>query len=112
MVRALTPLLVRSGTQAVFSGHEHNFQHAQADGVDYFVSGAAGKVRRGTPGQFAEARTLSWAAEPHFLLVQVEPERTLVTPVGENGAIQRLTPGGEVLIGPVEIKHRIAPSKG
>ena len=44
MVR-LIPLFERSGVKVVFSGHEHNFQHSRTDGIDYFVSGAAGKVR-------------------------------------------------------------------
>ena len=40
---ALIPLFQRAGVKAVFSGHEHNFQHSRADGIDYFVTGAAGK---------------------------------------------------------------------
>ena len=46
----LLPLFERSGVKVVFSGHEHNFQHSRTDGIDYFVSGGAGKVRERRAG--------------------------------------------------------------
>ena len=49
------PLMERfraSRVRVMFSGHEHNFQHSHVDGIDYFVSGAAGKLRRGRPDAF------------------------------------------------------------
>ena len=59
----LIELFHRSGVRAHFSGHEHNFQHSYAGGIDYFVSGAGAKIRRLTPDGFEEARTLSWSGE-------------------------------------------------
>ena len=41
----LLPLFQRAGVKVMFSGHEHNFQHSRVDGIDYFVTGAAGKFR-------------------------------------------------------------------
>ena len=67
----LVPLFSRGGVRAVFSGHEHNFQHASHDGIDYFVTGAQSKVRKGAPDDLAGAHTQSWADEAHFLLVTV-----------------------------------------
>ena len=55
-------------------GHEHNFQHGCLDDLDYVVSGAGGKVDTDPP-RTDEAGTLSWAAAPHCLLVQVAPRR-------------------------------------
>jgi len=46
-MQRLIPLFERSGVKVMFSGHEHNFQHSHADGIDYFVTGAAGKLRAG-----------------------------------------------------------------
>ena len=40
----LVPLFERAGVKVVFAGHEHNFQHSLADGIHYFVTGAAGKA--------------------------------------------------------------------
>ena len=47
----LLPLFERAGVKAIFSGHEHNFQHSRHGGIDYFVTGGAGKVRRGRPSE-------------------------------------------------------------
>lgn len=44
----LEPLFVRYGVAAVFSGHDHFYERTHPrQGVQYFVSGAGGKVRRG-----------------------------------------------------------------
>jgi hypothetical protein len=81
----LVPRYRRAGVRIVLSGHEHNFQHAEHDGIHYFVTGGAGKVRTGRPDRFAEAGTRGWAAIPHFLLVSLGRDRARVTPVGEDG---------------------------
>jgi hypothetical protein len=105
----LLPLFERAGVKAMFSGHEHNFQHSRNSGIDYFVTGGAGKVRRGTPSQdgFQDAHTVSWAGTFNFLIVTVENERMLVRPFTErNGKpepLTRFTPNGESVSGAVEI---------
>jgi hypothetical protein len=105
------PLMARfrqAGVRVVFSGHEHNFQHARVDGMDYFVSGAAGKLRRGRPDQLAEAHTVSWSDAPHFLLVSVDAEAMTVRAIGElaDGELMdvaRRGPANESLVGPIRI---------
>jgi hypothetical protein len=92
----LVPLYRRSGVRLVLSGHEHNFQHSRADGIDYFVTGAGGKLRSGRPDGFAQAFSVGWAAAGHFLLVRVEGTRATVVPLGEDGQPLRVSgPGGE-----------------
>ena len=68
----LLPLLARGGVRAMFSGHEHNFQHSHHDGIDYFVTGAGSKVRKGAPDEFEGAHTVSWSDYAHFLLVTID----------------------------------------
>ncbi|HEX8558788.1 MAG TPA: metallophosphoesterase [Pyrinomonadaceae bacterium] len=85
MIRRLVPMFRRSGVRAVFSGHEHNFQHSRVEGVDYFITGAGGKVRLDPPSGFADAHTTAWAAAGHFLLVEVGAERMVVTALGALG---------------------------
>jgi hypothetical protein len=105
------PLMARfrqSGVRVMFSGHEHNFQHSQVDGIDYFVSGAAGKIRRGRPNDFASAFTLSWSDTPHFLTVTIDDVRMTVRAFGElvDGRlsdIPRRSPADEFVAGPIEI---------
>jgi tartrate-resistant acid phosphatase type 5 len=81
----LVPLFLRSGVRLVLSGHEHNFQHSVADGIHYFVTGGGGKVREGRPERTAEAHTVTWAAQAHFMLIRVSGTRASVVPIGEDG---------------------------
>jgi hypothetical protein len=100
----LLPKFRAAGVRAVFCGHEHNFQHSRADGIDYFVTGGAAEVRLGVPDgeDFAKAHTVSWSPTCHFLLVSVEPSQMIVRALGElkdgNLAdISRRTPGGDII---------------
>jgi tartrate-resistant acid phosphatase type 5 len=106
----LIPLFQRAGVKALFSGHEHNFQHSTVDGIHYFVTGAAGKVRRDTPDGFDEAHTQSWSNKGHFLLVEIVGNRLTVRPIGEPGAggiltdIRRWGPDGGEVTEPIVIR--------
>ncbi len=106
----LLPLLTRGGVRAMFSGHEHNFQHSHHDGIDYFVSGAGSKVRKGVPDKFEGAHTVSWSDYAHFLLVTIDGDTMSVRAIGEleDGALRdlpRLTPAGEALTGPIVVRR-------
>jgi len=105
----LIKLFEQAGVRLVLSGHEHQFQHSRANGVDYIVSGASGKVRVGKPDKFAKARTVSWAAAFHFLLITVDGNQLTIRPVGElrDGKlsdIERLAPDGSAVTGPIVVK--------
>ncbi len=108
-MQSLIPLFQRAGVRAVFSGHEHNFQHSVADGINYFVSGAAGKFRADTPDEFGEARTRSWSNRCHFLLVEIAGPEMIVRAIGELGTsatltdIARLDPRGAPVTEPMVI---------
>jgi tartrate-resistant acid phosphatase type 5 len=93
MLAQLVPLFQRAGVRAVFSGHEHNFQYALDRDVHYFVSGAGAKLRAEPPTAFKAARTRAWAAEGHFLLVQIRGRQMAVTPVARvsDGRLEPVT---------------------
>jgi hypothetical protein len=106
----LLPLLARGGVRAVFSGHEHNFQHSHRDGIDYFVTGAGSMVRKRAPDDFAGAHTLSWADAAHSLLVTIAGETMTVRAIGElaDGEVRdlpRLTPDGQHVTAPMVIRR-------
>jgi hypothetical protein len=79
----LLPLFARGGVRAMFSGHEHNFQHAHHAGIDYFVTGAGSKLRKGAPDALDEGQTVSWSDHAHFLLVTIEDRALRVRAIGE-----------------------------
>ena len=112
LAQLLTPLLQRSGVRLVLSGHEHNFQHNHRDGIEYIISGAAGKLREERPGRLEEVGNRSWAAEGHFLIVDVDVERIVlhaVTDVDESGHftyLRRTTAEGRTTNGPIVIERR------
>lgn len=111
MVERLVPLFEDAGVRLVLSGHEHNFQHARVDGIDYVVSGAAGKLRTEPPTGFEAAGTRAWAAKGHFLLVDLDDERALVHPVegvAADGSLEEIelrSPEGERLGAPIEVRR-------
>jgi hypothetical protein len=102
----LVPLFKRAGVKAVLSGHEHNFQHSHVDGIDYFVTGAAGKFRGGTPDATEAAGTRSWSPECHFLLAHIEGDRLTVRPMSERQGeeIARFGPRGERVSDPIVVR--------
>src|SRR5215217_6468177 len=51
--------------------------------IDYLVTGGAGKLSTKTPDKFTEARTISWSANYHFLLVTVDGKRMTVRAIGQ-----------------------------
>ena len=106
----LLPLFARGGVRAVFSGHEHNFQHSHHAGIDYFVSGAGSKVRKGTPDDFEGAHTVSWSDYAHFLLVTIDGDTMRVRAIGElaDGEardLPRLTPEGLPVTGEIVLRR-------
>lgn len=84
-------LFRKHGVQAVFAGHEHNFQYTRRDGIAYFVSGAGGALREGDiAGKLAAAGIEAWSPERHFLAVEMDGEVMKVTPVGHGGPVEPL----------------------
>ena len=107
-METLLPLFAQGGARVVFSGHEHNFQHSQHNGIDYFVTGAGSKVRTGVPDDFERAHTRSWSDNAHFLLVTIEGDQMRVRPFGELvdgelAELPRFLPSGEKAAGPIII---------
>ena len=84
---ALEPILMRHNVDAVFSGHEHIYQRSQLqNGIQYFVSGGAGSLRRGdgVPAPYI-ART--YDEDFHFMLVEIQPDALHFEAISRTGEI-------------------------
>ena len=84
----------KAGVQAVFSGHEHNFQftrpNAETGNTVYVVSGAGGQVRTGRIyGDMNEAGIAGTSPQRHFLLVEIEPNEMKITPLSYEPVVVR-----------------------
>lgn len=109
-IRALVPRYREAGVRLVLSGHEHNYQHSVVDDIHYVISGAGGKLRTGEPEWTDAASTREWAAEAHFLLVDIDGARCDVTavrdirPDGSAVPIAVTTVEGDVAEGKIRIR--------
>ena len=68
----LEPILLERGVDVAFSGHEHIYERTELQsGIQYFVSGGAGSLRRGdaTPASYV-AR--SFDGDYHFMLIEID----------------------------------------
>ncbi|HYG95189.1 MAG TPA: metallophosphoesterase [Nocardioides sp.] len=92
MIEHLVPLFDRADVRLVLAGHEHNFQLGRVDRRTYVVSGSGGKVREDPPPRLGGTGADLWAAHSHLLLVEVERERAVLTPVSGLLADGRLHP--------------------
>jgi Icc-related predicted phosphoesterase len=79
----ISTLARRHGVELVLTGHDHDYERTRPiDGTTYVVTGSSGApIRPIQPRWFtAEART-----EPHYVLVDVEPERLILRAVNLRG---------------------------
>ena len=82
----LESIFTRNHVSAVFSGHEHIYQRSTLqNGIQYFISGGAGSLRRGdgAPAPYV-ARTYS--ANYHFMLVEIEGDVLHFQAISRTGA--------------------------
>jgi predicted phosphodiesterase len=68
----LEPILLQHGVDVAFSGHEHIYQRTELQGgVQYFVSGGAGSLRKGDATR-ASYVARSFDSDYHFMLVEID----------------------------------------
>lgn len=98
----LEPLLAKHGVTAALSGHDHTYERTKPQrGVQYFVSGAGGKLRKGD----IDRRTSFFAAGNDqvnsFMYFEATPEKLsfwAVDPAGntlDKGALTRAAAAGK-----------------
>jgi tartrate-resistant acid phosphatase type 5 len=87
-------LKTHAGVRVWLSGHEHNFQHHARDGLDYVLSGAAGKAKplKGKNGGPPPDDAVSYTATPHALVANLRGGRLRFRLFNEDGQVmpQRL----------------------
>jgi 3',5'-cyclic AMP phosphodiesterase CpdA len=100
---ALEPLFVRYGVAAVFSGHDHVYERVRPQrGVQYFVSGAGGQLRRGGLDRSSPLFEAGDDQVNSFIYVEVAPDRLRFRTVGadartlDEGALAPVHAGVEI----------------
>lgn len=84
----LEPLFVRHGVATVFAGHDHVYGRTPLiKGVQYFVSGAGGQLRRGGISQGGRLFVAGNDQVHSFMYVEVTRDRLAFWSVGEDGRV-------------------------
>jgi hypothetical protein len=100
-----TPLFEKYGVSAVFSGHDHVYQRAEADGVQYFVTGGGGagtyKVGK-RPTSIDRAAVKTFERVHHYLRVTIHGDQIDVAAIRADGTLIETTTWTEPVSGPRE----------
>jgi hypothetical protein len=94
----LEPIFVKYGVNVVFSGHDHVYERIKPQkGIYYFVSGAAGQLRKGNMRPTAQTAA-SFDQDQSFMLVEVAGSEMFFEAVSRTGrtvdsGVIRLQPG-------------------
>jgi hypothetical protein len=79
--------LKKHGVQVVFSGHDHVYERVKPqDGIQYFVSGGAGKVRRGDIVADSGISAASYDDDNHFMLIELDEKEIAFKAIAKSGA--------------------------
>jgi 3',5'-cyclic AMP phosphodiesterase CpdA len=86
--RVIHPILARNGVQAVFNGHDHFYQRVTPqDGVQYFVSGAGGKIRVGNLRMADRLVASGYDDDSHFMVVEIDGSNLSFRAVNTSGKV-------------------------
>jgi len=82
----LEPLFLKYGVDAVFSGHEHFYERIKPQkGIYYFISGGAGKVRKGDVGK-TELTAKAFDTGYHFMIAEFSKNTLYFQAISDQGA--------------------------
>lgn len=84
----LEPILMKGGVRAVFSGHDHFYERiAPQQGIQYFVTGAAGQLRRGNIDRRTGLTLKGNDQVRHFMYVEINEQEMRFQAVSEDGEV-------------------------
>jgi 3',5'-cyclic AMP phosphodiesterase CpdA len=99
----LEPLFVKYGVQIVFSGHDHVYERVKPQkGIQYFVSGAAGELRKGDV-RWSEMTATAFDQDRSFMLVDIAGDQMMFEAISRTG---RIVDSGIVEREATQITHR------
>jgi predicted MPP superfamily phosphohydrolase len=86
--RRIEPLLARYGVNVVISGHDHTYERVKPQqGVQYFVTGAGGKVRPGDVNLGSPFRAMSYDRDNHYMQMVIEDQQINFQTISRSGAV-------------------------
>jgi len=84
--KQLEPLFTRYRVQAVFAGHDHVYERTKPQqGIQYFITGAGGKCRRGDIDMKSELRAASYDSDNSFMLIEADETEMSFKSINQSG---------------------------
>lgn len=82
------PLFKRHGVQVVFSGHDHIYQRVTLqDDIQYFVSGAGGKIRVGDVNKKDALVASAYDDDSHFMVLEADASAFRFQAINTSGQV-------------------------
>ncbi len=82
----LEPLFVANDVSVVFSGHEHFYERTKPQrGIYYFVSGGAGKLRKGDIDRGSGLTEKGFDSDCHFMLAEISGDQMHFQAISRRG---------------------------
>ncbi len=86
--KRLEPLFTHYGVNVAFSGHDHIYERTlPQQGIQYFVSGAAGKCRRGDIDRKSGITAASYDEDSHFMVIEIDDNQVTFEAISETGVV-------------------------
>ena len=86
--KALDPLFTRYRVQVVFAGHDHVYERTiPQQGVQYFITGAGGQIRRGDIDKNSPLRAASFDRDNSFMYLEVGEDEMSFKSISEKGEV-------------------------
>jgi 3',5'-cyclic AMP phosphodiesterase CpdA len=84
----LEPMLMRHRVQVVFAGHDHVYERTRPqNGIQYFITGAGGKMRRGDIDMRSPFRAASYDTDNSYMLIEIDEGEMNFKSISEKGDI-------------------------
>ncbi len=84
--KLLEPIFVQYGVNLVINGHDHVYERVKPQqGIYYFVSGAAGKLRKGDIRKSSPLTDKAYDRDLHFMLFEVADDQLYFQAISRTG---------------------------
>ena len=84
----LEPLFMRYHVQVVFAGHDHVYERTKLQkGIQHFITGAGGKMRRGDIDMKSPFRAASYDEDNSFMIVEIDETEMAFKSISETGSV-------------------------
>ncbi|HEY6334086.1 MAG TPA: metallophosphoesterase [Blastocatellia bacterium] len=86
--KKLEPILTKYGVKVGLSGHDHIYERTKPrNGIQYFVTGAGGKVRHNGTDLSDPLREVSFDDDNHFMVIEIDEKQFAFQAVSEDGKV-------------------------